>query len=92
VARRTGRRSPAGAVSGAILALAAAGCAGSPHHAQPTGPIAEHVAAGRFTVQVSARAVHRAEEVGVDVPEVVARALDRVAALLPGPRTSVRVA
>ncbi|HUY98329.1 MAG TPA: DUF2268 domain-containing putative Zn-dependent protease [Verrucomicrobiae bacterium] len=51
----------------------------------------ERVAADRFTVHLTARAVQKASAVGVNLPTVVHRSLVRINALLPGPPTTISV-
>ena len=51
----------------------------------------EHLAGNRFTVTFSAAALAKASADGMSLPQVVARALARISALLPGPRTAITV-
>ena len=55
------------------------------------GPATESFARNRFTVTLSAQAVEKASADGVSLPHVVAHALGRINALLPGPRTPITV-
>lgn len=92
--RRTKRLA---ALTGA--ALLAAGCSSparppsrpAPASQVTTPPVTEHVAHGRFTVVLSAQAVREARTVGVNLSRLVAQALARINALLPGPRTTIAV-
>jgi hypothetical protein len=49
-------------------------------------------AGDRFTVTFTGQALEKASAGGVDLPRVVAQALDRINALLPGPHTTISVA
>lgn len=82
----------------ATLVLLTAGCSSSPSttahsataHATP-GPATESFARNRFTVTFSAQALEQASADGVNLPQVVADALGRINALLPGPPTPITV-
>lgn len=67
----------------AALAVVTAGCG--------SGPVTSHAAGGRFTVTMSAEAVHRANAAGLSLGQVVTRALGRINALLPGPATTITI-
>jgi hypothetical protein len=82
----------------AALVLAVAACSNSPgslaHPATPhatPGPVTERLVRDRFTVTLGAQALGKATADGTSLPQVVARALARINALLPGPRTSITV-
>lgn len=65
-------------ISIAALALVAAGCGAGPTSAKD-----------RFDVTFDTGAVNRAEEHGANLRQLVAHALDRINALLPGPKTAI---
>jgi Predicted Zn-dependent protease (DUF2268) len=69
------------------LVLVVAACASSASR----GPVTESFARDRFTVKFSAQAVEKASARGVNLPQVVGRALGRINALLPGPPTTITV-
>ena len=81
------------------LALAVTGCtsAASPatHPPQTSGPggqpASEGAAQERFTVLLSPQARQLASSTGVNLSRLVASALDRINALLPGPPTTIAV-
>ena len=83
------------------VALLAAGCSPAKppsHPSRPvpvsqatTPPVTERAAHDRFTVALSAEAVREARTGGVNLPRLVAHALGRINALLPGPRTTIAV-
>lgn len=70
-------------VAAAALAVVTAGCG--------SGSVTSHAAGGRFTVTMSAEAVHRASAAGLSLGQVVMRALGRINALLPGPATTITI-
>jgi Predicted Zn-dependent protease (DUF2268) len=47
--------------------------------------------AGRFTVVISGRALQAAGTAGINLPDLIAGALGRINALLPGPETTITV-
>jgi hypothetical protein len=59
-------------------------------HARPAS-VTESFVRHRFTVTFSAQALAEASASGTSLPEVVARALARINALLPGPPTTITV-
>jgi len=61
-----------------------------PRH-PPIRPVTERAASGRFTVTLTAGAIQGAEAAGVSLPPLVARALNHVNALLPGPPTDITI-
>ena len=80
------------------LVLVVAACTSSPSPlaspatAQATpGPVTESFAGHRFTVTFGAQALEKASADGTSLPLVVARALARVNALLPGPPATITV-
>jgi hypothetical protein len=75
------------AVLALALALVVAGCGGGPP--RPRHPLTEHVAGKRFTVTLSLEALQQASAAGVSLPRLVARALDHINTVLPGPHTSI---
>jgi hypothetical protein len=46
---------------------------------------------GRFTVVISGRALQAAEMAGINLPDLIARALGHINTLLPGPDTTITV-
>jgi hypothetical protein len=54
-------------------------------------PVTEHVVHGRFTVALSGKALQEAKAAGFGLPALVARALARISALLPGPHSAITV-
>jgi hypothetical protein len=73
--------------------IAVGGCAsaGSVPSQPPIRPVTERAANGRFTVTLTAGAIGAAEAVGVSLPPLVARALNHINALLPGPPTDITI-
>jgi hypothetical protein len=55
------------------------------------GLVTERLARGRFTVTFTAQALEMASAGGASLPQVVAHALARINALLPGPPTAITV-
>jgi uncharacterized protein YjaZ len=53
--------------------------------------VTERAAHGRFTVLLGGKAVEAARSAGVSLRSLVADALDRINALLPGPKTTISV-
>ena len=78
----------------AALVLGAAACSGVRSNGQAhqaSQPATEYAAGKRFTVTFSAKALNEASSAGVNLPHLVARALDHINALLPGPPSTVSV-
>ena len=83
----------------AALVLGTAACSGhstasrppAPPDQPPPAPVTEHFAHGRFTVMLSSKALQEANSAGFSLPALTGHALDRINALLPGPKTSVAV-
>jgi hypothetical protein len=86
-------------ISSATLIAGVAGCsghsAGSNHPAaasqSPVKPVTERLVNGRFTVTMSGAALQEAGAAGDDLPALMAHALARISALLPGPRSTIAV-
>jgi predicted Zn-dependent protease DUF2268 len=81
-----------------VLVLAAAACSNSPSppaHPATTHatsePVTESFVHNRFTVTLSTEALEKASVDGTDLPQVIARSLSRINALLPGPPTAIAV-
>jgi hypothetical protein len=74
----------------AAIALMLAGCSAAASQTPPK-PLTEHVAGNRFTVVLSATALQEAKAAGASLPGLVARDLDHINSLLPGPRTTITV-
>jgi hypothetical protein len=53
--------------------------------------VIERLASNRFTVTLGAQALAKASADGVSLPQVIAHALTRISALLPGPPTAITV-
>jgi len=58
---------------------------------RPAKPVTEHLVHGRFTVAMSGQALQGARAAGFSLPALIARALARVDALLPGPHSTITV-
>jgi hypothetical protein len=78
--------------------LVVAACSNSPNSPRPASvpeptpaPVTEHVADNRFTVVLSGKALQEATSAGISLPALVARDLDHINALLPGPTTTITV-
>jgi len=73
--------------------IAVGGCTspGSGPRQPPIRPVTERAANGRFTVTLTAGAIRAADAAGVSLPPLVARALDHINALLPGPPTDITI-
>jgi hypothetical protein len=84
------------ALSAVVLAVAA--CSNSPGpaahpatpHATPAS-VTDRLAGHRFTVTLGAQALKKATADGTSLPQVIAHALARINALLPGPPTTITV-
>jgi uncharacterized protein YjaZ len=57
----------------------------------PSGLVTEQVTDGRFTVVLSDQALQQARAAGINLSDLIARALSHVNALLPGPKTTITV-
>ena len=83
----------------AALMFGTAACSGhsiASHHPAspdqpPPAPVTEHAANGRFTVLLSGKALQEAKAAGFSLPALTGHALDRINALLPGPKTTIAV-
>jgi hypothetical protein len=99
VATSPGRGRPVMLTAVAALIFGTVACSGhstASHHPaspgqRPPAPVTEHAAHGRFTVVLSGKALQRAKAAGFNLPALTGRALDRIDALLPGPKTIITV-
>jgi hypothetical protein len=99
VATSPGRGWPVLLTGFAALMFGTAACSGhsiASHHAAspgqpPPAPVTERAAHGRFKVLLSGKALQEAKAAGFSLPALTDRALDRIDALLPGPKTTIAV-
>ena len=84
----------------AAVVCGTAGCSGhgtastaraTASQSSPSGLVVEHVTDGRFTVVLNDQVLQQARAAGINLSDLMARALGHVNALLPGPGTTITV-